>query len=72
MNTELAHILRATQHAKTNGYGVLSTGEQLAAALVLNRADWLAEIGYTIPEAIDRIGPEWSALLIEAQRAMNN
>lgn len=72
MSIELNHILRVARYAKTNGYGVLSTGEQLAAALVLNRADWLAEMGYTMPEAIDRIGPEWSALLIEAQRAMND
>jgi hypothetical protein len=72
MSIELNHILRVARYAKANGYGVLSTGEQLAAALVLNRADWLAEMGYTMPEAIDRIGPEWSALLIEAQRAMDD
>jgi hypothetical protein len=72
MNNNLSHILRVSRYAKTNGYGELSTGEQLAAALVLNRADWLAEMGYTMPEAIDRIGPEWSALLIEAQRAVDD
>lgn len=72
MNSELDHILRVTRYAQANGYGVLSTGEQLAAALVLNRADWLAEMGYTMAEAVDRIGPEWSALLITAQRALDS
>ena len=35
-------------------WAVQSTGEQVAVALVLNRADWLEELGYTIAEAIDR------------------
>ena len=29
---------------------------KVAVALVLNRADWLAEIQYTIAEAIERSG----------------
>lgn len=46
--------------------GQLSTEERLAAALVLNRHDWLAEEQYTLVEAIDRIGPDWASLLSRA------
>ena len=35
----------------------------LAAALVLNRPDWLAERNYTMAEAIARIGPDWTNLV---------
>lgn len=49
----IAHIARA------GGFGALSTGEQLAAALVLNRADWLAAINFTMSQAMERLGTEW-------------
>jgi hypothetical protein len=39
--------------------GVLSSSEQLAIAIILNREDWLSEWNYTMLEAVDRIGPEW-------------
>jgi hypothetical protein len=35
---------------------VLSTGEQLAVALVLNRKDLFDEFKYTMLEAVDRVG----------------
>lgn len=50
------HILHAARMAQAGQFGVLSTGEKLAAALVLNRADWLAEERYTMAEAIERGG----------------
>ncbi|WP_292537358.1 hypothetical protein [Mesorhizobium sp.] len=48
----------------------MSTGEKLAAALVLNRPDCLAEINDTLAEAIERVGPEWLSLISEAARAL--
>lgn len=49
--------------------GVLSTGEQIAVALVLDRKDWLAETGYRrMLEAVDRLGPEWTAAALRVQR----
>lgn len=56
---EFDHLLAKCRDAKAGGWGVLSTGEKLAAALVLNRADWLDQMGYTMAEAIGRVGPEW-------------
>lgn len=70
-NYELDHIVSKSRDAKRGGFNVLSTGEKLAAALVLNRADWLAEIGYTMAEAIDRVGPAWLALIPEAARLLH-
>ncbi len=59
MNDPFAHLFRKSRDAKRGGHeawAVQSTGEKVAVALVLNRADWLAEIGYTLPEAIERSG----------------
>jgi hypothetical protein len=71
-DTELAHIVRKVRDAKAGGFGVLSTGEKLTAALVLNRADWLAQMDYTMAEAIDRVGPEWLGLIPEAARILRD
>lgn len=66
----LKHIIDTSRAAKRGHFGVLSTGEQLAAALVLNRADLLAEAGYTMAEAIDRVGPNWLARIPQAAREL--
>lgn len=68
--SELDHIIRKCRHARDGGFNVLSTGEKLTAALVLNRPDWLAEMNYTLAEAIERVGSEWVSLIPEAARAL--
>jgi hypothetical protein len=58
---EYEHLLRKARDAKRGGHNawaVQSTGEKVAVALALNRADWLAEADYTIPEAMERSGSE--------------
>jgi hypothetical protein len=40
----------------------MSTGEKVSVALALNRQDWLLDMGYSIPEAIDRAG-DWVPLV---------
>jgi hypothetical protein len=60
---DFAHMLAKARDAAAGGINAMSTGEALAAALVLNRPDWLAAMNYTIAEAIDRIGPEWANLV---------
>ena len=67
------HLLRKTRDAQRGGrdaWAVQSTGEKVAVALVLNRADWLAEIVYTIPEAIERSGAEWVAMIPQIARQL--
>jgi hypothetical protein len=72
-DTEYAHLLRKCREAKMmNDYHVLSTGERLAAAIVLNKPHWLQEQGYTLAEAFDRIGPTWWPLLLRAQRDISD
>ncbi|MCC5052040.1 hypothetical protein [Xanthomonas campestris] len=56
--------------ARMGGPGHLSTGEALTAALVLNRHDWLAEMDYTIAEALDRIDTDTMQHLRDAERAL--
>lgn len=70
--SELDHITRKARDAKHGGWDVQSTGEKLASALVLNRPDWIASMGYTLAEAIDRVGPEWLALIPTVERTLRN
>lgn len=68
----LRQIVAKSIDAKNGGFGVLSTGEKLAAAVVLNKPTWLKKMNYTMAEAIYRIGPEWVALLPEAERLIRD
>lgn len=73
MNDRYEHLLRKSRDAKRGGrdaWGVQSTGEKVAVALVLNHADWLAEIDYTISEAIERSGMEWVAVIPQVARQL--
>ena len=66
----LEQILDKSRQARDGGFGVLSKGEMIAAALVLNRADWLAEMNYTLAEAMERLGGVWLARVPEAARQL--
>jgi len=44
--------------------------EKVAVALVLDRADWLREIDYTLVEATTRVGPAWMALMPRVAHAV--
>ena len=72
-NSRYDHLLRKAEDAKRGGHAawaVQSTGEKVAVALVLNCADWLAEHGYTIAEAIERSGSEWVAMIPQIARQL--
>ncbi|MCC4601927.1 hypothetical protein VWW93_11920 [Xanthomonas citri pv. citri] len=60
----------ARSAARRGEPGPLSTGEALTAALVLNRHDWLAELGYTVAQALDRIDSDTVQHLRDAERAL--
>ena len=73
MNNHYEHLLRKSRDAKRGGrdaWNLQSTGEKVAVALVPNRADWLAETDYSIPEAIERSGPEWVAIIPQVARQL--
>lgn len=68
----LSEIVTKSRAAAKGGLGVLSTGEKLAAALVLNRPDWLRDMDYTVAEAIDRVGRDWLAQIPQASRILGD
>lgn len=70
MQTKITEeLVRLSLYAHRNdGPGPLSTGESLAVALILNRADWLKQMNYSIVEALARIGEEWTAELRRAEQ----
>lgn len=74
-NDRYNHLLNKARNARRDGHdawAVQSTGEKVAVALVLNRADWLTEYDYTIAEAIERAGQEWVAMIPQVARQLAN
>ena len=49
-------------------FGVLSTGERIAVALVLQRQDLLQRAWGPVLESIDRLGPVWTDAALRVQR----
>jgi hypothetical protein len=47
---------------------VFSTGERIAVALVLDRSELFPLGGYTMLEAIERLGPDWTHAALKVQR----
>jgi pterin-4a-carbinolamine dehydratase len=73
MTAHYEHLLRKARDAKRGGHdawSVQSTGEKVAVALVLNRADWLSEMDYSLAEAIDRSGPDWVAIIPQVAKQL--
>ena len=63
-------VSRAARRMGADFPGYLSTGEACCAALVLNRADYLKELGRTMAEAIARLDPGDADMLLDAQHAL--
>jgi hypothetical protein len=75
MNDRYKHLLCKSRDAKRGGrdsWTVQSTGEKVAVALVINRADWLAEMQYTLAEAIERSGLEWLTIIPQVARQLSD
>jgi hypothetical protein len=73
MAADCEHLVRKARDAKRGGHdawAVQSTGEKVGVALVLNRADWLAEMQYTLPEAIERSGQDWVSVIPQVARQL--
>lgn len=73
MYLELIHLQEKAAAVVAGGRGVWaeqSPSEQVAVALILNRPDWLASIGYTLGEAIERLSPMWRELVPMAERQL--
>jgi hypothetical protein len=60
MSRHIADAVRAVDRDNAH-IGVLSTGEQCAVALVLDRPDLAEKVHGTLLECAVRVGPEWLA-----------
>ena len=72
MTSEYQHLLRKARDAKrggVNSWSVQSTGEKVAVALALNKPEWLAQMDYTLAEAIDRSGA-WIGIIPKVAREL--
>ena len=49
-------------------FGVLSTGERIAVALVLDRYDLLQRAWGQVLESVHRLGPLWTEAALRVQR----
>ena len=49
-------------------FGLLSCGERIAVALVLDRYDLLLQAWGTVAEAVHRLGQEWTEAALRVQR----
>ena len=75
VDVECRHLYAKARDALLGGreaWCVQSTGEKVAVALILSRADWLQSMGYTLAEAIDRTGPAWIALVPRIAGTLDN
>jgi len=56
-------VLHPCRKARDGKWGVLTTTEKLTVALVINRPDCIAELGFTLAQAIERVGMEQVAVM---------
>lgn len=63
----LDEVAREAWEGNYNRVGVLSTGERLYVALAAGRMRELAPED-SIPYAVDRVGPEWMAHMMQVWR----
>ncbi len=72
IDQEYEQLLRKARDAKRGGidaWSVQSTGEKVAVALVLNKPEWLAEMKYTLAEAIER-SASWLGAVVKVAREL--
>lgn len=62
-SADLEHLLAKAHDAANSGPNGMSSGEQLAVALILDRPDWLAAMNCTIADAMERVGADWLRLI---------
>jgi hypothetical protein len=70
MNAAETQILEKVQMVAQDAlsFGVLSTGERIAVALVFDRQDLLHKAWGSMLEAVHRLGPEWTLAALRVQR----
>lgn len=65
---EITRLVEVVE-ADPDHFGALSTGEQIAVALVLNKPEMLPR-GYShVLDAVDRLGNDWLAAAIDVRKS---
>ncbi len=59
----LDELVEEVANGNLERYTPLSTGQRLYIALAANRADLLKQDGFTIVQALDRLGEDWTTYL---------
>lgn len=68
--TRIARMVEAVRRDEAH-IGILSTGESIAVAMVLDRKDLFPNGGYSMLEAVNRLGPEWTQAALLVQRSLS-
>ena len=63
MQWQIEKIIEVSKQLKRTGATGASTSEQIAAAFVLNRADFLPDTYRDAVKAWDRLGDEWQGFV---------
>ncbi len=71
MQWQIKKIIAVTNQLNRTGTTAASTGEQIAAAFVLNRADYLPDSYRDMVEAWDRLGEAWQGYVRIIKRDYN-
>lgn len=73
MSNRFDHLDRIAQEIRRHGqtkpkasfpYRFLGNDDFLYVCLAADRADFMDEFGFTIPAALSRLGPDWTAALV--------
>ncbi len=68
---EIADVIRQPNPVQPKvpfPYLFLSTHEHLYVCLAANRVDLVDEIGFTVQAALARLGPDWTAALVQRHK----
>lgn len=68
IEARIAHMVESVEQDEAR-IGVLSTGEQIAVAMVMNRMDLLPRGYSTMLEAVERLGADWFRAALQVQRS---
>lgn len=58
------HVMYCAKAMRSRSGGELSTGERLTGAVANGKLHILKQMGYTLPEALNRIGASWVFVLM--------
>jgi hypothetical protein len=72
MTWEIDKIISVANNLATTGETSASTGEQIAAAFVMNRMEWLPANYKDVVEAWDRLGEQWQQYVRVIKRDHQN